>query len=50
MAVDSDVAGVMLDDFEHTSCGFRGAVKWSNPLSVDPRKHPPVTTVTDGPL
>jgi hypothetical protein len=36
LTVDSAVTGVMLDDFEHT-CGFRGAINWSNPLAIDPR-------------
>jgi hypothetical protein len=36
LTVDAAVAGVMLDDFEHT-CGFRGVVSWTSPLAIDPR-------------
>ena len=36
LSVDgSAIAGVLLDDFEHT-CGFRGVIKWSSPLATDP--------------
>ena len=31
----SALAGVLLDDFEHT-CGFRGVINWSSPLATDP--------------
>jgi hypothetical protein len=42
----STLAGVLLDDFEHT-CGFRGVINWSSPLATDPRsvwaaRHHPV--------
>jgi hypothetical protein len=44
----SALAGVLLDDFEHT-CGFRGVINWSSPLATDPRAvRPPHHPVDKG--